>query len=81
MADRRNYRHPQYKPKSFPFNDLRELLDYKRQQRDLDEPGEGPHRRANAPPPDPPSPLRDSLRGDRPETSQQRKVLLQYCSR
>lgn len=75
MAERRTYRHPQYKPKPFPFNDLREFLDYKRQHKELDESGEGLHRRGNGPPPDPPSPLRDTLRGDRSATSQQRRVL------
>lgn len=70
MTERRPYRPPRGRPYQLPhnFTDLRQLLDYKQQQRGLEE-----GKPSNIPPPDPPSLLRDSLRGD--DSPQTHRVL------
>ncbi|GJQ75036.1 hypothetical protein Trydic_g9655 [Trypoxylus dichotomus] len=69
----KRYRQDPSKGPPHPFKDLRELLDFKKQQKEQEEQEGGPHTRANPPPADPPSLLRDKLRGDGPFVSQQKR--------
>lgn len=74
MAERRNPKQSNYRPKPLPFKDLRELLILKEQRKEHERDGTA-RQSSSDPPHDPPSLLRDSLRGDEPSTSQQRVLL------